>query len=71
MGIVGGPLCRIYIHWNLSNLDTTGPKESVLISGVSLFQGLKNTQHGTWGGRKCLERHQSLFQGHPHRGVPL
>ena len=27
-----------------------GEEESVLISEVSLFQGLKS---GTWGGRKC------------------
>ena len=47
-----------FIQWNLSNPDTTGPEESVLIREVFLFQGLKSTQ--TWYlGRKnvsCLER---------------
>ena len=30
-----------------------GKEESVLISEVSLFQGLKVHKHGTWEGRKC------------------
>ena len=37
---------NLVLQWNSSNLDTIGPEESVLISEVSLFQGLKNTQ--TW-----------------------
>ena len=45
----------LYIQWNSSNLDTIGPEESVLISEVSLFQGLKSTQ--TWYlGRKKVFR---------------
>ena len=35
-----------YIQWNLSNPDTLGTEESVLISEVSWFQGLNCTQ--TW-----------------------
>ena len=30
------------MQWNSSNLDTIRPEESVLISEVSLFQGLKS-----------------------------
>ena len=32
------------LQWNPSNPDTIGPEESVLISEVSLFPGLKSTQ---------------------------
>ena len=35
-------------QWNPSNLDTIGPEESVLSSGVE-----KYTKHCTWGERKC------------------
>ena len=34
------------IQWNLSNPDTLGTEESVLVSEVSRFQGLNCTQ--TW-----------------------
>ena len=54
----------ICIQWNPSNPDTIGPEKSVLISEVSLFQGLKSTH--TWNlGRKnvsCLERYP-YFRG--------
>ena len=33
------------IQWNLSNPDTIGPEESVLIREVSLFQRLKCHEH--------------------------
>ena len=54
-----GSLDSVYVYmYNPYNQDTTGPEESVLISEVSLFQGLKSAQ--TWYlGRKyvsCLER---------------
>ena len=46
------------VQWNLSNPDTTGPEESVLIKEVSLIQRLKCTQ-ALYLGREsvsCLER---------------
>ena len=45
------------MQWNRSNPDTIGPEESVLISEVSLFQGLKSTQSWNLGKKKvsCLE----------------
>ena len=33
-------VCLCGTKWNLSNPDTLGPEESVLISEVSSFQGL-------------------------------
>ena len=41
----------IHVQWNLSNPDTTGPEESVLIRELSIFLGLKCT-HSTWRGGK-------------------
>ena len=47
-----------HIQWNLSNPDTLGTEESVLISEVSWFQGLKITQTWYLGQQKvsCLSR---------------
>ena len=46
------------LQWNPSNQDTIGSAESVLISEVSLFQGLKSTQTRSFGRKNvsCLER---------------
>ena len=38
------------IQWNLSNPDTNGAGESVIVSEVSSFQRLKCI---TWGGKRC------------------
>ena len=40
----------IIIQWNLSNQDTNGAKESVIVSEVSSFQRLKEWY--TWGGKR-------------------
>ena len=51
-------LYQYFIQWNLSNPDTLGKEESVLISEVSWFQGLKlytNMAFGT-GKVSCLSR---------------
>ena len=37
------------LQWNLSNLDTNGAEESVIVSEVSSFQRLIYT----WGGKRC------------------
>ena len=43
-----------YIQWNLSNPDTNGAEESVIVSEVSSFQRLKCMQEcSTWGGKRC------------------
>ena len=60
----------IHVHWNPSNPDTIGPKENVLISEVSLFQGLESTQTWNLGKKSVLFREVSLFQGCPYREVP-
>ena len=53
-----------HVLWNPSNPDTTGPEESVQISEVSLFQGLKSTQTWYLGEEESvLFREVSLFQG--------
>ena len=56
-------------QWNLSNPDTSVTEESVLISEVSLFQGLYCTQTGCLGQSNvsCLSR-VSLFQGGLNKG---
>ena len=57
------------IQWNLSNLDTNGAEESVIVSEVSSFQTLKCVQEWyTWGGPF---REVSSVQECPHREVPL
>ena len=49
---------RLAVQWNLSNPDTLGTEESVLISEVSRFQGLNCTQSRHLGQLKvsCLLR---------------
>ena len=51
----------------LSNLDTNGAEESVIVSEVSSFQRLKR---GTWGGKRCpvLPQFRSVLV---EREVPL
>ena len=46
------------IQWNLSNPDTNGAEESVIVSEVSSFQRLKCMQEWYLGWEKvsCLER---------------
>ena len=41
---------QLYIKWSLSNPDTNGAEESVVVGEVSSFQRLKC---GTWGGKRC------------------
>ena len=47
-----------YIQWNLSNTDTNGTEEGVVVSEVSSFQRLKCMQEWYLGWEKasCLER---------------
>ena len=51
-------ICTNIIQWNPSNLDAIGPEESVLISEVSIFRGVKSTQTWYLGMKKvsCLVR---------------
>ena len=43
------------VQWNLSNPDTNGAEESVIVSEVSSFQRLKNAcKSGTWGGNALV-----------------
>ena len=51
---------RIHVQWNLSNLDTLGTEESVLISGVVMYT---NRVFGTAKSVPFFE--VSLFQGCP------
>ena len=46
------------VQWNLSNWDTNGAEESVIVSEVSSFQRLKCMQEWYLGWEKvsCLER---------------
>ena len=62
----------LHIQWNLSNTDTIGLLNCVLIREVSSFQGVNNTYLygvGTWSG--VLIREVSSFQRCPLGGVPL
>ena len=46
----------VYVQWNLSlsNQDTNGAEESVIVSEVSSSQRLKCLQEWyTWGGKRC------------------
>ena len=52
--------CDSGVQWNLSNVDTLGTEESVLISGVKLYTNM------VFGIAKV-----SSFQGVLIRGVPL
>ena len=49
---------NIHVQWNLSNMDTAGPEESVLFKEVSLFQRLKCIQMQYLGRENvsCSER---------------
>ena len=38
------------MQWNLSNQDTNGAGEGVIVSEVASFRRLKS---GTWGGKRC------------------
>jgi len=50
-------LLDLNVQWNLSDLDTIGPEESVLIKEVPLFQRLKCAQalNLGWEYVSCLE----------------
>ena len=54
------------MQWNLSNPDTNGAEESVIVSEVSSFQRLKCMQERYLGWEKV-----SSFEECPYRGVPL
>ena len=58
------------VWWNLSNLDTNGAEERVIVSEVSSFQRLKYMQD--WYilgvGKGVLFREVSSIQRCPHRG---
>ena len=56
----------MYSTWNLSNPDTLGAEESVLISGVKLYT---NMAFGTT--KSVLFIEVSSFQGVLIRGAPL
>ena len=60
------------VQWNLSNPDTTGPEESVLIKEVSLFQRFEMYTRTVLGEGRCvLFREVSLIQGVHFREVSL
>ena len=48
----------LYIQWNLSNPDTNGAEEIIIVSEVSSFQRLKCMQEWYlgWENVSCLER---------------
>ena len=48
MYVHGLNLCTVEL---LSNPDTNGAEESVIVSEVSSFQRL--SKRGTWGGKRC------------------
>ena len=51
------------IQWDLSNQDTNGAEESVIVSEVSSVQWLKCMQEWyTWGGKGVLFREVSSVQ---------
>ena len=56
----------VCIQWDLSNPDTNGADESVVVSEVSSFQRLKCMQEWTCGGKKC-----PVQRGVPSSGVHL
>ena len=64
---------QIYIKWNLSNPDTNGAEESVVVSEVSSFQRLKCMQEWYLGWEKVSWEKVSSVQECPHREreVPL
>ena len=56
-------LHNIIVQWNLSNPDTNGAEESVIVSEVSSFQRLKCMQEWYLGWEKvsCLEMCQYRY----------
>ena len=60
----------IYMQWNLSNLDTNGVEESVIVSEVSSFQRLQEWYLG-WEMVSCLERCPQFRSVLIEREVPL
>ncbi len=66
------PSHKSHIQWNLSNMDTPGPINYLLIREVSSFQEANIAylyEVGTWS--SVLIREVSLIQGCPSRGVPV
>ena len=59
-----------YLEWNLSNLDTNGAEESVIVSEVSSFQRLQEWYLG-WEKVSCLERCPQFRGVLIEREVPL
>ena len=57
-------LHNIIVQWNLSDQDTNGAEESVIVSEVSSFQRLKCMQEWYLGWEKvsCLERCKAYTQ---------
>ena len=63
---------RTHVQWNLSNPDTLGAEESVLISEVSLISGVELYTNMAFGTAKSvLFIEVSSFQGVLIRGVLL
>ena len=63
-------VANITVEWNLSNPDSNGAEESVLVSEVSSFQRLKEWYLG-WEMVSCLQRCPQLRGVLIPRGVPL
>ena len=55
-------LHNIIVQWNLSNPDTNGAEESVIVSEVSSFQRHARVVY-TWGGKRCPVREVSSYKG--------
>ena len=55
-------LHNIIVQWNLSNPDTNGAEESVIVSEVSSFQRYARVVY-TWGGKRCPVREVSSYKG--------
>ena len=74
-------LIHTHVQWNLSNPDTNGTDQSVIVSEVSSVQGLKRMQEWYLGWEKAvLFREVSSVQGsgiegfhctHTHSRAPL
>ena len=47
------------VQWNLSNPDTNGAEESVIVSEVSSYARVVYT----WGGKRCPVREVSSYKG--------
>ena len=74
VGTYGWMLIR-YIQWNLSIVDTTGPRKCVLIREVSFVSEVDlYTQievHNTIGTSETVLVREALFQRCPLRVIPL